>query len=539
MRTLGASTLIAIALCAGACRGEVFDPESPVVASDPAAAVLPRLTALQYRNSLLDIFGSELPILPTPADTNPYLFYSIGATSTELSELGAQQYADAAAQLSDWLFAETSRWTATVGCQPETLEDPCVRAFLKDFGLRLFRRPLQPDEEAKWMSVMVETERGVPARGLRFAIYGMLQSPQFLYRSELGEPDPLDTDHYRYTSFEMAERLSFLLWNRAPDRDLLAAAARNELVEPAQVYEQAMRLLESDNAQAAVQDFFSQYLDLGGLDALERDPARYPASTPTLPSAMKTEIRLLVDDLVFRRDADIRELLSSRRTFVNKELAALYGVDAPLASEVAFVAVDLPEDRERAGFLTSAAFLSLNGHETDTSPTLRGKFIRERLLCELVPPPPPDVDTQVVPPSEEVHTLRERLEQHRANPTCASCHALIDPPGFLFEGFDSLGVARTEDNGYPIDHSGGLDGVPLANAQELADLLAADERVSACMVKQLYRHANGRLDQAREGRVLRELDARFAASGYRFKDLLLELALSDGFRKLAKPENAQ
>jgi hypothetical protein len=254
---------------------------------------------------------------------------------------------------------------------------------------------------------------------------------------------------------------------------------------------------------------------------------------------MKNEIRLVVDDLVFRSDTDIREIFSYRRTFVNKELADLYDIEAPGATAVAFVPAQLPDDGPRAGFLTSAAFLSMNAHETDTSPTLRGKFVRERVLCELVPPPPPDVDTQVEEPTEEARTLRERLEQHRADPRCAACHAIIDPPGFLFEGFDSLGVARELDNGYPVDTSGALDGIPLADGRGLADVLATDSRVSACMVKQLYRHANGRLDEPGEAKQLEAIDAKFAESGYRFQDLLLYLATSEGFRSLQIPENAQ
>jgi hypothetical protein len=161
------------------------------------------------------------------------------------------------------------------------------------------------------------------------------------------------------------------------------------------------------------------------------------------------------------------------------------------------------------------------------------------VLCELVPPPPDDVDTQIQEPNEEAHTLRERLEQHRTEPICAGCHSMIDPPGLVFEGFDSLGVERDNENGYPLDTTGGLDEVLVANARELTELLAVDKRVSACLVKQLYRHANGRLDDPGERKQLQDIDRRFAESGYRFQDLLLELATSEGFRSLQTPEVAQ
>lgn len=523
--------------CSGEGSGDVF--EETDVELEAAPAVLPRLTADQYRNSLKDIFGDDLPVLATPSDTNPYLFYSIGATSTSLSELGTQQYTDSALVVSDWLFADTERWTNAVGCTPADTTAPCVLNFLMGFGQKLFRRPMSDEDLQQWLGVLRDTSRGDVKRGLHFMIYGMLQSPNFLYRSELGEPDPKHPDRYRYTSFEMAQRLSFLLWNTAPDSELLAAAGRGELTKPEGIYTQALRLLESERSRVAVQDFFAQYLDLGGLDDLDRSPERYPASTETLPESMRNEVRLLVDDLVFRSDSDIRQLFSYKKTFVNKELADLYEIEAPGASPIAFVPATLPADGPRAGFLTSAAFLSMNAHETETSPTLRGKFIRERVLCELVSPPPDDVDTQVEPPGTEPSTLRDRLEQHRSNPRCAACHAILDPPGLLFEGFDSIGATREFDNGFPVDTSGGIDGFEFADGRGLADFLTTDRRVSACMVKQLYRHANGRLDEPGEAKQLEVLDQKFADAGYRFQDLLLELATSEGFRSLKTPENAQ
>jgi hypothetical protein len=252
--------------------------------------------------------------------------------------------------------------------------------------------------------------------------------------------------------------------------------------------------------------------------------------------AMRTEAKLLVDDLVFRRDADVRGLFSTRRTFVNTELAKLYGVEAEGATAVAFVPVELPEDGHRAGFLTLGAFLTMNAHEATTSPTLRGKYLRERVLCAEVPPPPPDIDTDIDPSPNEPKTLRERLEQHRSNPACAACHVLMDPPGFLFESFDAVGAYRTEDSGYPVDSTGELDGVPLANARELANLLATHERVSRCMVKQLFRHSMGRLDERSEGPAIEAIHTRFEASGFRFRELLVALISDESFRFVAPPK---
>jgi hypothetical protein len=251
---------------------------------------------------------------------------------------------------------------------------------------------------------------------------------------------------------------------------------------------------------------------------------------------MRTELKLLVDDLVERRDADIRTIFSTRSTFVNDDLAALYGVEADGATAIAFVPVELPEDGPRAGMLTLAAFLTMNAHEASTSPTLRGKYVRERVLCQSVPPPPPDVATEIENDPTDPKTLRELLEQHRENPACAACHEFIDPPGFLFEHFDAMGGYRTLDNGYPIDASGDLDGIPLADARDLAGVLESDERVGRCIVQQLFRHAQGRLDADAEYAAIDQIHAQFAAAGFRFKALMVALVAHDSFRFVATPE---
>jgi hypothetical protein len=505
---------------------------------DPAAPVLPRLTATQYRNALVELFGQDLPPTPVEPDTNPYLFYSIGATSTTISELGVQQYEEAAEAVTSYVFADAPRREALLGCVPSSAADTCVEDFIATFGRRAYRRPLTDTEQSRWLAVAAELGQTDPWDGVRLVTAGLLQSPYFLYRVELGEADPDDASIRRFTGYEMASRLSFLLTNSIPDDTLLDAAEAGDLDGVDGLREQAQRLLEDPRSRVAVQDFFSQFLDLGRIDGVSRDTELYPDFTASMPASMKTEVQLLVDDLVYRSDSDVRALFSTRRTFVNEELAQMYGVDAPGASPITFVPVELPVDGPRAGILTLGAFLTMNAHETQTSPTLRGKYVRERVLCQDVPPPPPDVDTSLDPDSSDAKTLREELEKHRENPACASCHAFIDPPGFLFENFDSAGTYRTTDNGYPIDASGDLDGMPLANARDLAEVLASDERVGSCMVTQLFRHTNGRLEAEGEAPALADLDERFASAEYRFQDLLLEFVTHDSFRIVANEEDS-
>ncbi|MDC0675067.1 DUF1592 domain-containing protein [Nannocystis radixulma] len=512
------------------------DPGDPFA---PAEPVLPRLTVSQYRNAIEHLLGPGLPGTPLEPDTNPYLFYNIGATSTFISELGVQQYEEAADHLSRAVFDDPARREALVGCVPATPGDACVQGFLGTFGRRAYRRPFTAEELTRWTDVANQLSQGDAWRGLQFAVAGILQSPHFLYRVELGEPDPGDPTRLRFTGWEMATRVSFLLWNSPPDDLLLDAAGNGDLYTDAGLLAEAERLLDDPRARVAMQEFFAQYLDLARLDHVTRDPARWPMFSPTMTRSMRTEVQLLVDDLIHRSDSDIRQLFSTRHTFVNAELAKLYDVAAEGASPITFVPVDLPADGPRAGILTLGAFLTMNAHETITSPTNRGKYLRERVLCQIIPPPPGDVDTDLGDDENmDAQTVREKLEQHQNDPVCAGCHSIIDPPGFLFEHFDSIGAYRTLDNGYPIDATGNLDNIPLDGARDLAEALKTDPRVGRCIVNQLYRHATGRLAETSEQPALEALEQRFIKADHRFKQLLLDLVVSEAFRTVAEETDA-
>jgi hypothetical protein len=512
---------------------DVSDADPPGFAYEPAEPVLTRLTQPQYRNSIDDLFGSGLASAPLEADTNPYLFYTIGAAQTVVSASGVELYSNSAFQIAADVFADSTLRATLFACEPVEPADECFQGFVRHTGRRVFRRLLTETEVVRWLATATAVSDGDPMIGAELVLAGMLQSPNFLYRAEIGEPDPADSTRSRYTSWEMAERLSFLIWNTSPDETLLQAAEDAELLTDESIEAHVGRMLQDPRAREAAQDFFAQYLDLGRLDDVERDPVRYPEATPSLFAAMQTELQLLVDDVVFRQNADIRQLFSDRRGYVNSELAALYGIEAPGASDVAFVPVEFGPEVPRAGILTLGAFLTMNAHETETSPTLRGKYVRERVLCMGVPAPPDDIDLNLAPQEGDPPTLRERLEQHRVDPVCAGCHSFIDPPGFLFEHYDSLGRYRDEAEGFPINATGALDGQVLNHARDLAAILRYDERVANCVARQLYRHANGRVETLGERQTMLDLQADFAASGYRFQELIRVLALSEGFRTFA------
>jgi hypothetical protein len=535
-----------VAATSAACLGNIGDPPGGVAGDqgpavlEPAPPVLPRLTAAQYRSSVVDLLGPNVPMTPIEADTNPYLFYSIGATSTTLSELGVQQFEESADAVTRAVWSDPAWRAVLVGCEPAAPGGTCVADFLGRFGRRAFRRPLTGEEIARYAAVAADLGQTDAWEGLRLAVAGMLQSPHFLYRVELSGFDSENPGQGKrlLNGFEMAARLSFLLWNTTPDEALLDAAERGDLSSPEGIAAEAARLLDDPRANATIQEFFAQFLDLGRLDGVQRSPTTYPLFTPGMAQAMRKEVEMLVNHVVFVEEGDARSIFSTRRTFVNSQLAALYGVEAPGADLTTFVPVELDPNGPRAGLLTFGAFLTMNAHETQTSPTARGKYVRERVLCQTVQPPPADVDTTLDPPSAgQPTTVRERLEEHRKNPACTACHAFIDPPGFLFEHFDSVGAYRTTQVGdLPIDSSGDLDGVPLTDAKGLAALLESDPRVGRCMVTQLFRHAQGRLDTKGEKAAIDDLDARFASAGYSFKKLLIELVTHEGFRYVGEPQ---
>lgn len=539
---LGFSAAIAVfGASVTACVGVIGDADDGTGEAESlvlAAPALPRLTAEQYRNTLFDLFGPSMPKAPLEDDTKPFLFYNIGASSTTLSEFGVQQYEESADAITRYAFADPARRAALVGCEPAAPGDACVESFLRRFGRRVLRRPLTSDELGRWVTVSQTLADPSAWEGLRLAVSGLLQSPFFLYRVEVGVADEASPGRRKLTGYEMATRLAFLLWNQAPDEALLDAAENGDLDEPEGVAAAAERLLDDPKARAAMQTFFRQYLDLGRLDGIQRDPTAYPYFTPTIADAMRREVELLVDDVVFESRGDARSIFSTRKTFVNADLAALYGVDAPGATPSTFVPVELSADGPRAGLLTLGAFLTMNAHETRTSPTARGKYVRERVLCLEVPAPPPGVDTTLDPPMGDPKTVREQMEAHRNNPACAACHQFMDPPGFLFEHFDSSGYYRTVFEGdLPIDSSGDLDGKPLANARELAAVLETEPRVGRCMVQQLYRHAQGRVETKGERLALEDLASRFESASFDFRTLLIELVTHDAFRHIGEEES--
>jgi hypothetical protein len=520
------ATPVVPAVAAGGSPGVVTDTTPPFMPSAPA---LPHLTTAQYRNVIHDLFGPSIDVPELEPDQRPYAFSIIGASTATVSEHGVDLYSQAAFSIAKAVFADTALRQPLVGCAPATpLDDACLTQFIQQLGLRAWRRPVTSDELARYRALADALGRAEPWTTLQYVTAALLQSPHFLYRVELGEPDTQQPGWLHYTGYETASRLSFLLRNSLPDAELLAAAAQGDLVTKQGIVAQVTRLLnDTGPTETMISALYSEYLDLPLLDEVKFPEAMDP--NHTLAASMRSEVLDTVNRIALRESADMRTLFTTRSVAVNQDLAPLYGL-AP-SSGTSLVPAELSTAGPRAGILTSGALLTLNNRPHRTSPTIRGLFIRQRLLCGTVPPPPPGIppimETDAGPPK----TIREKLEQHRSNPTCAACHQFMDPIGLGMEDFDQYGRFRsTYDTGQVVDAGGDVDGRPFSGAKQLGQLLAEDSRVSACLVKQLYRYGSARLEAEGEAATLEALNLAFAAGGYQLRPLLLELVQSDGFR---------
>lgn len=496
----------------------------------PTPPPIPRLTAAQYTRSIHAVFGPHIVVPPEPEpDAAVGGMLVVGAGVATLSPRGVENFERAAYAIAAQVLAPEQR-ADYLPCPVEAVDRSCVEAFVATWGRRLWRRPLTPTEVTALADVSTRAGETLddPFAGLEFGLAGLLQSPNFLFRREVGEPDPADPTRRRFTDYEMASRLSYLLWNTTPDDALLDAAEAGELTSDEGLRAHAERMYADPRGREGVLRIFEEWLGLDDLESMNKDTAVFTAMSPEVGPAARTETLAVISELVFERDADFRTFLTQRRTFVDRKLAALYGVRAP--TREGFAEVELPPNSGRRGFLGQISFLALNSHPTSSSATLRGKFVREKLMCQLVPPPPSDVDTSIPEPSGTTRTLRERVAEHLTNPACAGCHRMTDNVGLAFETFDGLGVARTTDHGALIDPSGDLDGVEFDDADQLADLVAAHPGFGFCLTRHVFRYGTYTLDARDQEAMVRALAGRFAADGHRFEGLLFDFIQSPAFR---------
>tara|TARA_R110002124_G_scaffold68091_8_gene184655 strand:+ start:9495 stop:11120 length:1626 start_codon:yes stop_codon:yes gene_type:complete len=506
----------------------------------PTIVAMHRLTEPQYRQSIADIFGDSVRIYGRfePDYRRDHLL-AVGSAWATVSPSGFEQYEQMARGIAAQVLGDETR-SQFLHCEPAAANphfDECTQSFLAHYGERLFRRPLTADELASRADVVTQVvnQGGDVYDGLQYALASLLVSPEFLFRIEAVEPDPEYPGEQRMTGASKAARLSYFLWNTTPDAELLVAAQRGELHDAAGLRRQVARLLESPRLQAGMRSLFADMLRFDTFRELSKDVELYPVFTSAVAQAMQEQtLQMLIQHLLVE-NGDYRELFTRESMPMDRSLGMVYAV--PVASPDGWESYRFAEASARGGLLSQASLLSLHAHAGSSSPTLRGLFVRETFLCQSVPPPPADVDFTLEDGFTKEATARERLQRHRSEPVCAGCHHLMDPIGLTLEQFDGVGMFRTRENGAVIDASGELDGRQFSGAKGLGQALSEHPRVPECLVNTVYRFAGGPENTASQRELLQSLNTQFAASGYRLRDLLLQLATSNDFYAVAPPDD--
>lgn len=539
--------MVSAAAAFGACTGTIGggakdgtgDDENVDEVADELCVVdtsIRRLTRTEYNNTIRDLIGDTTnPADALPAEEEVGGFDNQSAAHTS-SDLLIEQYMKVAEDISARAVQDLA--TLIPYCDPATDgEEACADQFIETFVKKAFRRPVEDEERTRLRGLfdwaMADADLGTFSDGIELVIQEVLQSPHFLYRPEFGTDTPIAGDVVPFTSWEMATKLSYMLWNTMPDDTLFAAAEVDELVTKEQIEAQARRMIDDPRAKDAIRNFHKQWLLLGHIDHVSKDETEFPSYDPSLRPLWKEEIQRLVEHVILEGDGTLTTLLTGNFSFMNDQLAAFYGSDvAGSVSGSEFEMVTLDGSR-RAGILTTAAVMATHASETRSSPVFRGKFIREQLMCDVIPPPPADLE--IVPPDNDPSlTTKEQFEEIGNNPTCAPCHNLMNPIGFAFEHYDALGLWREQQNGKDIDavadviqtddFDGAYDG-----ALELANAMAESEQVAECVSSQWFRFAYNRSVSETDTCNIEALNEAFAASGYNIKELLITLTQTNAF----------
>ena len=512
----------------------------PPTAIPPAPSPLRRLTRAEYDNTVRDLLGTQT----TPSASFPAEDIGTGFTNNagaqSISGLLIEAYESAAADLATEAVVDLP---GLLGCDPASAGlDACMQSFLPAFGLRAFRRPLDDDELARWLDfsrALATTYDDTTA--VRLVVQGVLQSPHFLYRVETGgeaigtaqtvddEGNPIDVVIRRPTGYQMAARLSYLLWATMPDDTLLQAAQAGELDTAEGIEMHARRMLDDPRAKAPLSTFLDEWLFILDSNKLTKSASMFPDFTEEVRALLAEEHDRFVADVIDARD--LVALFAGSYSFMNAELAAYYGVSGPAGD--AFERVELDPDRS-AGLLTQGAFLAANAKSNQSSPIARGNFVLARLVCQAVPPPPPGIPPLPEPEDLPDLSTRERLEMFHLEGSCASCHKTMDEVGFLFEHYDADGRWRDEDVGKPIDSVVQLDGIAglVGNYQGAPDFLralATSEPLRACVARQWFRFGTGRIESVDDTDTITALQDRFDAAPDDVDELIIALTQSDAF----------
>jgi hypothetical protein len=500
-----------------------------VADSGPGRVTLRRLNGREYDNTIRDLVGLDLkPSLTVefPADEWGDGFDNDGDVLTT-SPLAIEKYLAAAELVVESTFADAAARAKVLPCVIEgATEAECAGSALGEFARRAFRRPIAADELAPYLTLveLAKSKGDTAELGLRLAFTAVLTAPDFLF---LVEPDPTPSVVRALSDFELASRLSYFIWASMPDEALFQKASTGTLVQPEVIAGEVARMLADAKASAFSEVLTRQWMQTVALDFAEPDATLFPLWKETLRPSMEQELRSFLGPIVSGA-APASDLLTANYTYVNRELAEFYGLPNAATLTDTFQRVDLDVSR-RGGVLRQGSFLVLTSHPDRNSPTKRGKWILDRLLCS--PPEPPPADVPALDPNVPFEgTLRQRMQtlHQEAGAACAGCHAITDPMGFALENYDAIGLWREMDNGYPVDATGTMPitNVPFNGAAELTQAIAADPRFPACVAKQVLTYALGRHTTDLDRVLIDALGVEFAAGGSLLPKLVERIAQS-------------
>jgi hypothetical protein len=512
--------------------GTANDGTTTIGGTAPIAVVpVRRLNRAEYNNTIRDLLGDTTkPALAFPEDALRGGF-SNNAEALTLSPIQVELYVSSAEKLVAKAMGSSKRATIVL-CDPKAAAgaEGCARASLNGFATRAYRRPASPEDT----DALVALFRSSQAAGDSFdeamgvALRAVLVSPSFLFRIE--DAGGKETQGAPVDAYAMASRLSYFLWSSMPDEALFKAAESGQLATKEQIDAQAGRMLADPKSQALIDNFVGEWI-LGQMSEAAPAKESFPKFDDALKASMIGETKAFLASFLFE-PRNFKETMTTRETFVDARLADYYGIEAPASS--GFARVTLPASSHRIGLLTQGSVLTMTSVATRGSPTRRGAWILDSLMC--APPASPQPNTPELPAQDTTGaTLRQKLEEHRKNPACAGCHSRTDPLGLSLEHFDGIGGYREEDNGAPIDSSGILpDGRKISGSEDLAAILAGDPRLTTCAATKLYAYARGKEVSLNDTVTSAAVGKVFADSGYRMKDFARTLVNDVSFRNRAR-----
>jgi hypothetical protein len=495
--------------------------------ADPGPSPMHLLTREQYLSTVQALAGDVPGLAQLLGDSVEASAF--GLVQPDVTQVELEHFQKAADAIAKTIATNQSALDKAAPCAAGAVPAECARAAVQSFGGKVYRAPVTDaadiENHLKLFNVGSATSY---AYGIEMLLRGMLQAPRFLYRVEIGTGEKVSPSAVKLSPYEVAVRLSYTLWGTMPDDQLTQAAASGQLGTKEGVSQQMASMLTDPRGQKVMSRFLEGWTHIAAVDVLVKNPDTYPEfQQPSFRASLRGQAAAFFDDLLKNQGGKLGALFTSQTVFFNKDTAAYYGV----TGGDTFQAMQR-SDGTAAGLLTLPAVMAVQGKPNESSPIYRGRFVREALLCQTLPAPPANIPAapEVTPGS----STRDRLKQHEVNQQCAACHQLLDPIGFGFENYDTLGRYRTEDGGRPVDASGNVVGTrdmdgPFNGVVELGQKLAQSQEVKECVARQWFRFAVNRFEQPVDGCSMKSVIDSFDAAGQDLSSLPNAIAQTDAF----------